>query len=188
MPLITMGYNQHELDAAYQRGHAAGYSAALYVILDEVDRRLPNGAIMPRPATVNEVTALIVGRLSEAQAARAEVAWLRRWEAELRADPLFEQLQRARQELKDEQKQCAEFVRDLAHAQKELREEKAAHVAAVQTRDTRITELNGLVAQLTRTRLDPLEETEEADKETESENRPHAQITRLKTRPSDLSG
>ena len=171
MPKISIGYNQHELDNAYSRGHTAGYSAALSAILNEVERRLPDGLTQrPRPATTHDVTTVIINHLVEAQAAQTDVAWLRRWEAELRADPLFEQLQRARQELKDEQKQCAEFVRDLAHAQKELREEKAAHVAAVQTRDTRITELNGLVARLTRTRLDPLEETEEADKETESEN------------------
>ena len=172
MPLISIGYNQHELDMAYQRGHTARYSAALYAILDEVERRLPSDQQSPCPPlpSAHDLAELIVNRLSEAQAARADVAWLRRWEAELRADPQFEQVQRARQELKDERKQCVEFVRDLAQAQKELREEKAAHVAAVQTRDTRITELNDLVARLTRTRLDPPEETEEAGKEAESEN------------------
>jgi hypothetical protein len=172
MPLISIGYNQRELDMVYQRGHAAGYSAALYAILDEVERRLPSDpqSTCPPLPSAHDLAALIVNRLSEAQAGRADVAWLRRWEAELRADPLFEQLQRARQELKDERKQCAEFVRDLAQAKKELREEKAAHVAAVQTRDTRITELNGLVAWLMRKRLDPPEENEQADKEAESEN------------------
>ncbi len=158
MPLISLGYSQQEFDSAYQRG----YAEALRSILDEVQRRLPGEPEQRAvPMTAHTVATMIISRLTEAQTARTEVAWLRRWEADLRADPLWAQLQRARQELKDEQVQYAELTRDLAQAQKQLWEEKAARLADVQARDTRLVELNDLVARLTLQRLEPAAEVDD---------------------------
>jgi hypothetical protein len=160
MPLITIGYTQRDLDSAYQQG----YADALYSLLEEVERRLP-GQAQPRPlpATAHTLAALIISHLNDAQAVQTEIGWLRRWEADLRADPLLAQVQRARQELKDEQAQCAELTRDLTQTQKQLREEKAARLTDVRARDTRIAELNDLVARLTLKRLEPADEVASAD-------------------------
>ncbi len=158
MPLISLGYSQQEFDSAYQRG----YAEALRSILDEVQRRLPGEPEQRAlPVTGHTVADLIISRVTEAQTAQTEVAWLRRWEAELRADPLWAQLQRARQELKDERAQCTELTRDLAQVQKQLRDERAAHAADVSARDARLAELNDLVARLTLQRLEPAAEVDD---------------------------